>query len=233
MASSNDQHLVADLIKQGATALKSGDRATAQHFLSQAVERQPNHELAWLWLAGAVSNLDERRACLERVLTLNPDNAMAKQGLAQLPQPQTTVPSSTPEAATPQANTNSTTPPVEQLPTNGTVAHQSYMVENAPTAASPLQPLSQREERYLPPTQLGALESVIPERDDRAIQVLTAMLGFILFVVIIGILYLRLGSAPTPSSHISENAILLTPVAYHHIAIVWRSLKTTLQSINS
>ncbi|MEM8532658.1 MAG: hypothetical protein AAGF95_17570 [Chloroflexota bacterium] len=232
MTSPNDLPSITELIKQGVAALKSGDRATAQHLLSQAVKRQPDHELAWLWLAGAVSGPDERRSCLERVLTLNADNAMAKQGLAQLPQPQEFVPSSTPEATTPLAHTNSAMPPAEEIHTNGVVTVEPNKVENMLRAA-PLQPLRQPEAEYLRPVQLGALESVIPERDDRAIQILTAMLGFILFVVVVGIVYVQLGRAPAPSSDISENAILLIPVAYHQIASAWRFLKTTFQSLNA
>ena len=231
MTSPNDLPSITELIKQGVAALKSGDRTTAQHLLSQAVKRQPDHELAWLWLAGAVSGLDERRSCLERVLTLNPDNAMAKQGLAQLPQPQESVPSST-HTAPPLADTNGAIPPAEEVHTNGVVAVEPNKVENILRAA-PLQTLSQPEEEYLRPVQLGALESVIPERDDRAIQILTAMLGFILFVVIVGIVYIQLGSAPAPSSDISENAILLTTVVCHQIASAWRFLKTTFQSLNA
>ena len=231
MTSPNNHPPITDLIKQGVVALKSGDRATAQHLLSQAVKRQPDHELAWLWLAGAVSGLDERRSCLERVLTLNPDNAMAKQGLAQLPQPQESIPSST-HTAPLLADTNGTLPPAAQIHANGVVAVEPNRAENMLRAA-PLQPLRQPEEEYLRPVQLGAFESVIPERDDRAIQILTAMLGFILFVVIVGIVYLQFGSTPTPSSDISENVILFTPVAYHQIASAWRFLKTTFQSLNA
>lgn len=165
--SPNDQLSITDLVKQGATALKNGDRANAYRLLTQAVEQQPDHELAWLWLAGATPDPGARRACLERVLSLNPHNTMAQQGLAQLPQVDEPAPQTIPAPVT---SAEPTPTPV-----------QPARVDGQPLAAQ------------LRPIQLGALEPVAPPRDDRAVKILTAMLALILVFVLLGILYLRMG----------------------------------------
>jgi Tfp pilus assembly protein PilF len=72
------------LLREGIGALKAGDNARARELLGQAIRRNPRDERAWLWLSGAVETDPERRQCLERVLTLNPQNAAARNGLAML-----------------------------------------------------------------------------------------------------------------------------------------------------
>lgn len=65
-------------------ALRAGRKAEARTLLTQAVEKDKQNEMAWLWLSGAVDTDDERRICLEKILEINPNNAVAKQGLASL-----------------------------------------------------------------------------------------------------------------------------------------------------
>ena len=71
-------------LQDGIAAARSGDRATGRRLLEQVTQGDPNNELAWFWLALCVNTVSERRACLERVLAINPNNARAKQALAQL-----------------------------------------------------------------------------------------------------------------------------------------------------
>jgi tetratricopeptide (TPR) repeat protein len=105
------------LLQEGLSALKSGDRAQAMRLLAQAVRSDPRSERAWLYLAGAVSDPDQRRTCLERVLSINPQSEAARRGLQSLaPAPAavaTTIalppnPPPAPVAAPPA-------PPVDQL----------------------------------------------------------------------------------------------------------------------
>ena len=70
--------------QEGITALKHGDTVRARELLRQAVEENPDDLKAWLWLSGAVETDEERIACLQRVLELNPDHEAAKLGLAKL-----------------------------------------------------------------------------------------------------------------------------------------------------
>jgi tetratricopeptide (TPR) repeat protein len=72
------------LLQEGISALKRGDKARARACLLAVVKREKGNELAWLWLSGAVEKDDERLACLEKVLAINPANERARQGLAWL-----------------------------------------------------------------------------------------------------------------------------------------------------
>jgi len=74
------------LLKQGIAASRAGRFQDARRLLRQAIGLDPENESAWLWLSGAVDNLNERQHCLKQVLRLNPDNAHARAGLAWIEQ---------------------------------------------------------------------------------------------------------------------------------------------------
>ena len=71
-------------LKAGIAAAKSGHREEAHQLLMDVLRADEENELAWLWLSGVVKSEKERRICLENVLTLNPDNQIARRGLAKL-----------------------------------------------------------------------------------------------------------------------------------------------------
>lgn len=75
---------VNQLLKKGIQALKAGQREQARALLMQVIEVDEENERAWLWLSGAVGSDEERRICLENVLTLNPNNELARKGLVRL-----------------------------------------------------------------------------------------------------------------------------------------------------
>jgi tetratricopeptide (TPR) repeat protein len=75
---------VNQLLKKGIQALKAGQREEARALLMQVIEVDEESERAWLWLSGTVDSDEERRICLENVLTLNPENKVAQKGLAKL-----------------------------------------------------------------------------------------------------------------------------------------------------
>lgn len=75
---------VASLLRQGVAAAKSGQREKARDLLMRVVEQDEENVAAWLWLSGVVDSLDDREICLENVLTLDPDNDLANNGLALL-----------------------------------------------------------------------------------------------------------------------------------------------------
>jgi tetratricopeptide (TPR) repeat protein len=52
--------------------------------LIQAVERDPQNELAWMWLAGLVDSLEDKMIACENVLTINPANEKARAYLTDL-----------------------------------------------------------------------------------------------------------------------------------------------------
>jgi len=74
-----------DLIQQGMELYRAGDREGAYEIFQQAVEQDPQDARAWYYLAGATSNIEERRRYLERVLEIMPDNEKAQEQLAKLP----------------------------------------------------------------------------------------------------------------------------------------------------
>lgn len=66
------------LIQRGVDASAEGNRDLAIECFDQAIEYDPRNETAWMWMASLAE--DERRKIelLERVLSINPDNADAK-----------------------------------------------------------------------------------------------------------------------------------------------------------
>lgn len=75
---------VDERLKAGIDAARRGDRANAQKILRQVVTSNPDNEVAWMWLASVAESLQERRACLERALRINPRNSRAQEALRQL-----------------------------------------------------------------------------------------------------------------------------------------------------
>src|SRR5262245_42985346 len=78
----------ARLFERGVAAAKGGQKRVAAGLLSRAVQLDPRHELAWLWLSGVLEDPAEIAFCLRSVLSVNPANTRARQGLAWLEQRQ-------------------------------------------------------------------------------------------------------------------------------------------------
>ena len=95
------------LLKAGMKAVKAGQREQGKALLLQVIEKDEENERAWLWLSGAVDTEEERRICLENVLTINPNNELAKKGLARLkpvPQEEIEMPASFTADESPEAS---------------------------------------------------------------------------------------------------------------------------------
>lgn len=76
-----------DTLQAGITAAREGRRAEARALLQQALQADTRSEQGWLWMSAVVESDDERRICLERVLTVNPNNQTARAGLEKLNAP--------------------------------------------------------------------------------------------------------------------------------------------------
>lgn len=71
-------------LRTGIEAARRGDKVNASRLLRQVVDITPNNEVAWMWLASALDNLQERKQALEQALRINPSNARAQQALDQI-----------------------------------------------------------------------------------------------------------------------------------------------------
>jgi hypothetical protein len=72
------------LLAQAVTSAQAGKREQAYNLLLDVVELDRYNEVAWLWLSSLTDSLDDQRVCLENVLTINPENALARQRLDSL-----------------------------------------------------------------------------------------------------------------------------------------------------
>jgi tetratricopeptide (TPR) repeat protein len=75
---------VSGLLRQGIAAAKAGRVQEARQTLLKVIELDERNEQAWLWLSGVVESFEDRRVCLENVLTINPQNSHAQSGLRWL-----------------------------------------------------------------------------------------------------------------------------------------------------
>jgi len=73
-------------LEWGIEAAKAGENARARDILVHVVELDQYNEQAWLWLSAVVETVVDKRACLENVLFINPDNAQAALELHHLRQ---------------------------------------------------------------------------------------------------------------------------------------------------
>lgn len=68
-------------LQQAAAALEAGHKTEARILLEEVVQANPRSERGWLWLADAVDAEEERRFCLNHVLSINRRNALARRAL--------------------------------------------------------------------------------------------------------------------------------------------------------
>jgi hypothetical protein len=75
---------VIQLLAKGVASAKAGQRAEAYNLFLDVIEIDRRNEQAWLCLSTVTDNLKDQRTCLENVLTINPDNTIARERLAAL-----------------------------------------------------------------------------------------------------------------------------------------------------
>ncbi len=75
------QQVVAQWLQEGIIAAKAGQREQARFRLLDVVEQDQTNEAAWFWLYQVFDRLDDKRVCLENLLTINPYNHWAREEL--------------------------------------------------------------------------------------------------------------------------------------------------------
>jgi hypothetical protein len=73
-----------DLLQQGITAYRAGERDEARKIFITVVKQHPDSESAWGWMSNVCNTDQERIHCLEQVLRINPQNEKARQHLDRL-----------------------------------------------------------------------------------------------------------------------------------------------------
>jgi murein DD-endopeptidase MepM/ murein hydrolase activator NlpD len=73
-----------DLLAQAQLAILAGDMQLGNRLLGQLLEQDHRNETAWLWLGSVAASAGERRACLQEVLRINPQNRVAAEQLRRL-----------------------------------------------------------------------------------------------------------------------------------------------------
>jgi tetratricopeptide (TPR) repeat protein len=73
-----------EIIDQAIELIEGGEKEKGQEMLLTLVERDPDNEDAWLWLAVCTEEHFRKKEYLEKVLVLNPENIKARQALKRL-----------------------------------------------------------------------------------------------------------------------------------------------------
>jgi CheY-like chemotaxis protein len=73
--------LARTFVQRGIVAYKEEKKALARQFFEEAIKNDGENELAWLWLASVTEGIERKKACLEKVLEINPNNEIAKSSL--------------------------------------------------------------------------------------------------------------------------------------------------------
>ncbi len=97
-----------ELLNQGISAVRAGNKREGARILAQVVRAEPQSDEAWFYLAAATDQPGEAKACLDRVLRINPNHTRARQALevinggGAMPNPATLGGEATPPFGAPQ-----------------------------------------------------------------------------------------------------------------------------------
>jgi hypothetical protein len=77
-----DYQLVEQWLQEGILAAKTGQYQQARYCLLDVVEQDQTNETAWFWLYQILERQEDKRVCLENLITINPYNEWARQELS-------------------------------------------------------------------------------------------------------------------------------------------------------
>ena len=75
------QQILTQWLQEGIIAAKAGQREQARFRLLDVVEQDQTNEAAWFWLYQVFDRHDDKRVCLENLITINPHNHWAREEL--------------------------------------------------------------------------------------------------------------------------------------------------------
>jgi hypothetical protein len=90
------QRDLAPYLQKAIAAAKAGQKKQAREQLLDIVEADQSNEVAWFWLYQVIDRHDDKRLCLENLLTINPRNEWAQQELRHYSPPEETKPAAPP-----------------------------------------------------------------------------------------------------------------------------------------
>jgi hypothetical protein len=135
------------ILQLGIEAARSNDKAEARELFRLVTREDPNNVQGWLWLAGVAEDREERRAALERVVQIDPNNDLARKGLAAL---------GGASAATAAMLTTPAAPP-EPAPASAAASSDQDLADSFDSIESyAAAPEARRARTYDQPEQVGA-----------------------------------------------------------------------------
>jgi hypothetical protein len=72
------------MLEQAIAHIRAREIEKARPLLIEWLKQNPRDENAWLWMSGCVTEAEQKRYCLEKVLKINPQNQYAIRGLRHL-----------------------------------------------------------------------------------------------------------------------------------------------------
>lgn len=106
-----------DLLQQGITAYRAGNRDEARKFFIAAVKQSQNDERTWGWMYNVCNSDQERIQCLKQMLRINPKNEKANQLLNELTSINFPLEQQSPPASTKATPTTSKESVLRRIPT--------------------------------------------------------------------------------------------------------------------
>ncbi len=71
-------------LAQAIASIKTGDKQSATRLLAALLQEDPRNVAAWLWMSAALTEPERQRYCLEKALSIDPGNELARAGLDRL-----------------------------------------------------------------------------------------------------------------------------------------------------
>lgn len=69
---------------QAIDLIRQGNLAEGSRILSQVLNRNPENATAWLWMSACVADNEKKVYCLQKVISIEPNNQAARKGLMSM-----------------------------------------------------------------------------------------------------------------------------------------------------